>query len=190
VVDCAGVERFDLLGISQGAAVAVAYAVRHPERVRRMVLLGGYASGWRVRADPAEVERREAMMALARTGWGSDSPVYRQLFTGLYVPDASEQQVRWFNDMQRKSASPENAVKLQQVFATIDVRDLLPEVTVPTLVLHSRKDQAIPLEAGKAIADRIPGAKFVALDSRNHILLEEEPAWAAFVKELRGFLET
>ena len=190
VVDCAGVERFDLLGISQGAAVAVAYAVRHPERVRRMVLLGGYASGWRVRADPAEVERREAMMALARTGWGSDNPVYRQLFTGLYVPDASEQQVRWFNDMQRKSASPENAVKLQQVFATIDVRQLLPEVTVPTLVLHSRKDQAIPLEAGKAIADRIPGAKFVALDSRNHILLEEEPAWAAFVKELRGFLET
>jgi pimeloyl-ACP methyl ester carboxylesterase/AraC-like DNA-binding protein len=190
VVDCAGVERFDLLGISQGAAVAVAYAVRHPERVRRMVLLGGYASGWRVRADPAEVERREAMMALARTGWGSDNPAYRQLFTGLYVPDASEKQVRWFNDMQRKSASPENAVKLQQVFATIDVRELLPEVTVPTLVLHSRKDQAIPMEAGKAIADGIPGAKFVALDSRNHILLEEEPAWAAFVSELRGFLET
>jgi pimeloyl-ACP methyl ester carboxylesterase/AraC-like DNA-binding protein len=188
VVDCAGVEHFDLLAISQGAAVSIAYAVRHPERVRRMVLIGGYASGWRVRADPAEIERREAMMALARTGWGSDNPVYRQLFTGLYVPDASDQQVRWFNDMQRKSASPENAVKLQQVFATIDVRELLPQVTVPTLVLHSRKDQAIPLSAGQEIAERIPGARFVALDSRNHILLEEEPAWAAFVKELRGFL--
>ena len=188
VVDCAGVERFDLLAISQGAAVAVAYSVRHPERVRRMVLLGGYATGWRVRADPSEIERREAMMALARSGWGSDNPVYRQLFTGLYVPDASEQQVRWFNDMQRKSASAENAVKLQQVFATIDVRELLPKVSVPTLVLHSRKDQAIPLSAGQEIADGIPGARFVALDSRNHILLEEEPAWAAFVKELRGFL--
>ena len=151
-------------------------------------LLGGYATGWRVRADPDEIERREAMMALARSGWGSDNPVYRQLFTGLYVPDASEQQVRWFNDMQRKSASPENAVKLQQVFATIDVRELLPKVSVPTLVLHSRKDQAIPLSAGQEIADRIPGARFVALDSRNHILLEEEPAWGAFVKEMRGFL--
>ncbi len=188
VVDCARLEQFDLLAISQGAGVAIAYSVRHPERVRRLVLLGGYACGWRVRADPPEVERREAMMALARTGWGSDNPAYRQLFTGLYVPGASEQQARWFNDMQRKSASPENAVRLQQVFATIDVRDLLAKVTVPTLVLHSRDDQAIPLAAGKEIADGIPGARFVALESRNHILLEEEPAWRAFVGELRGFL--
>ena len=188
VVDCAGLDQFDLLGISQGTGVSIAYAVRHPERVRRMVLLGGYACGWRVRADPPEVERREAMLALARSGWGSDNPAYRQLFTGLYVPEASEQQTRWFNDMQRKSASAENAVRLQKVFSTIDVRELLPQVKVPTLVLHSRNDQAIPLAAGKEIADGIPGARFVALDSQNHILLEEEPAWGAFVNELRGFL--
>jgi pimeloyl-ACP methyl ester carboxylesterase/AraC-like DNA-binding protein len=188
VVECAAPERFDLLGISQGAAVSIAYAVRHPDRVRRMVLVGGYHYGWRLRADPEEVERREAMLALARSGWGSDNPLYRQLFTNLYVPGASEQQTRWFNEMQRRSASPENALKLQQVFATIDVRHLLGQVRVPTLVMHSRDDQAIPMLAGKAIADGIPGARFVTLNSRNHILLDNEPAWPAFVGELRSFL--
>ena len=189
VVDAAGLERFDLLGISQGAATSIAYAVRYPERVRRLVIFGGYACGWKVRADPEEVERREAMITLAKMGWGSDNPAYRQLFTGLYMPQATPEQAGWFNDMQRLSASPSNAVKLQQVMSLIDVRHLLPQVAVPTLILHSRGDHAIPATQGQALADGIPGAEFELLDSDNHLLLDNEPAWGRFVTRVRDFLD-
>ena len=188
VVDTVGLDRFDLLGISQGAAVAVAYAVRHPGRVRRMVLHGGYAMGWAVRADADESARRSAMMTLTKTGWGQDNPAFRQMFTSLYIPGGTPEQASWFNDMQRLSASPENAVRLQRVFSTIDVRALLPKVAVPTLVLHARHDAAIPFAAGEGMAARIPGARFVALESNNHLLLQDEPAWAVFVREVRAFL--
>ena len=125
VVDAAEVERFDLLGISQGAAVAIAYSLKYPERVRRIVLLGGYAAGWRTRADNEEVARREAMLTLTELGWGRDNPAYRQLFTSFYVPGANPEQMSWFNELQRRSASPENAVKLMRVLSAIDVRQLL-----------------------------------------------------------------
>jgi pimeloyl-ACP methyl ester carboxylesterase/AraC-like DNA-binding protein len=189
VVEAAALEQFDLLGISQGAAVAIAYAVRNPRRVRRLVIFGGYACGWRVRAVADEVERREAMMTLARMGWGSDNPAYRQLFTGLYLPHATHEQAGWFNDMQRLSASPANAVTLQQVFSTIDVRDLLARVTTPTLVLHSRGDHAIPASQGEALAHGIKGALFELVESDNHLLIEDEPAWPPFIKRVRDFLE-
>ena len=117
VVDAAGLDRFDLLGISQGAAVAIAYAVRHPERVRKMHLWGGYALGWVHRGDPQEIERREAMLDLTRHGWALDNPAYRQLFTSLYLPGGSQEQEDYFNEMQRVTTSAENAVALQQVFA-------------------------------------------------------------------------
>jgi pimeloyl-ACP methyl ester carboxylesterase/DNA-binding SARP family transcriptional activator len=188
VVEAAGLERFDLLGISQGAAVAVAYAVRHPTRVRRMILYGGYAMGWRARASDEEIARREAMVTLTRSGWGMDNPAFRQMFTSLFIPGADAQAQRWFNDMQRISTSPDNAVALQQVFAAIDVRPILGSVRMPTLVAHAQGDAIIPFEAGRHLARRIPDAHFVALDSANHLLLENEPAWERFLAEARAFL--
>jgi pimeloyl-ACP methyl ester carboxylesterase/AraC-like DNA-binding protein len=187
VVDAAGIERFDLLGISQGAAVAVAYSLKYPERVRRIVLLGGYAAGWRTRADNEEVARREAMMTLTELGWGRDNPAYRQLFTSFYIPGANLEQMSWFNELQRRSASPENAVKLMRVLSNIDVRHLLRHVRHPVLVLHARGDQAIPFEEGERLAAEM-NARFVPLQSNNHILLENEPAFRTFVEELREFL--
>jgi pimeloyl-ACP methyl ester carboxylesterase len=188
IVDCTELEKFDLLAISQGAAVAVVYAVRHPERVRRLVICNGYAAGWSVRADPSEVARREAMLTLTEIGWGADNPAYRQLFTNHYVPDASPKQMGWFNEMQRLSASPENAVKLQKVLGKIDVRSLLPDVETPTLVFHSRNDQAVPFSQGAELASGIRQAQFIPLESRNHILLADEPAWETFASATRGFL--
>jgi pimeloyl-ACP methyl ester carboxylesterase/AraC-like DNA-binding protein len=189
VADCIEAPRFDLLAISQGAAVAVAYAVRHPERVRRLVICNGYAAGWAARGDPDEIARREAMITLTEIGWGADNPAYRQLFTSHYVPDATPKQMGWFNEMQRVSASPENAVKLQRALGKLDVRRLLAEVRTPTLIFHSRNDQAVPFSQGAELASGIPDARFVPLESRNHILLAGEPAWEIFARESREFLD-
>jgi pimeloyl-ACP methyl ester carboxylesterase/AraC-like DNA-binding protein len=189
VANCLELEQFDLFAISQGAAVAVAYAVRHPERVRHLVILNGYAAGWAVRCDPAEVARRQAMLTLTEMGWGADNPAYRQLFTNHYIPDATPEQMGWFNEMQRRSASPENAVRLQRVLSQIDVRPLLSKVRTPTLIFHSREDQAVPFSQGEELAAGIPGARFVQLESRDHILTETEPAWPMFAEISREFLD-
>jgi DNA-binding SARP family transcriptional activator/pimeloyl-ACP methyl ester carboxylesterase len=189
VVDAAGLDRFPLLGISQGCAVAVSYAVRHPERVTRMVLHGGYAKGWHARANPSEIARREAMLTLVREGWGQDNPAFRQIFASWYIPDGSLEQWRWWNDLQRISTSPENAARLMVALGKIDVTDLLPRVSVPTLVLHSVDDAAIPFSAGRELATSIPGARFLPLNSRNHLILEQDPAWPRFITEIRSFLQ-
>ncbi|MCL6699623.1 alpha/beta fold hydrolase [Sphingomonas sp. NSE70-1] len=190
VVDAAGLDRFDLLGISQGAAVAIAYAVRHPERVRKMHLWGGYALGWAHRGDPAEIERREAMLDLTRHGWALDNPAYRQLFTSLYLPEGSQEQEDYFNEMQRVTTSAENAVALQRVFADIDVTGLLGKVTTPTLVGHSTRDAVVPFSTGRALAARIPGARFIAIESPNHLLLESDPGWRKYARIVEEFLES
>ena len=189
VVDAAGVDRFDLFAISQGAAVAIAYAVRHPERVRKLIICNGYAQGWATRADEAEVARREAMITLSEIGWGSDNTSYRQFFTGIYIPGGTHEQMDWFNEMQRRSASPKNAVALQRVMGSLDVLDLLDKVRTPTLVFHSRRDQAVPFSQGELLASKIAGARFVPLDSDNHILVATEPAWQQFADLARGFLD-
>lgn len=190
VVDAAGIDQFDLLGISQGAAVAIAYSVRHPGRIRRMVLLGGYALGWGLRLSGDELARRDAMVTLTRTGWGSNNPAYRQMFTGLYIPGGTAEQLGWWNELQRVSTSPENAERLQRVLGAVDVTALLPQVAVPTLVVHARHDQVIGFEAGKLLADGIPDAEFLALDSENHVLLEHEPAWKAFWSATQSFIRS
>jgi pimeloyl-ACP methyl ester carboxylesterase len=190
VVDAAGLDRFDLLGISQGAAVAIAYAVRHPERVRKMHLWGGYALGWVHRGDPQEIERREAMLELTRQGWAIDNPAYRRLFTSLYIPEASAEQEHYFNEMQKITTSAENAVALQQVFGNIDVTDLLSKVTTPTLVGHSTRDAVVPFSAGRALAAKIPGARFIAIESPNHLLLESDPGWPKYARIVEEFLES
>lgn len=189
VVDAARLDTFDLFGVSQGCSVAIAYAVRNPDRVRRLVLYGGYPTGWKIRAAPEEVETREAMMTLTRTGWGRNNPAFRQLFTSLFFPDATAAEAEWFNELQRKSASAENAIRLQKAFGLIDVRDLLPLVPVPTLVLHTNQDAVVPFFAGRELASTIPGAQLVPLDSRNHLILEHEPAWRRASQAIRSFLE-
>jgi len=188
VVDAAGLDRFDMLAISQGASVAVAYAVRHPERVRRLIIYGGYAAGWRTRASPAEIARRQAMLDLTREGWGLDNPAFRQMFTSLFLPHSSPDQQKWFNELQRMTTSPENAELLQRVLSRIDVRSLLGEVTTPTLIAHSTTDAVIPFEAGRGMAARIPGARFIAIDSPNHLLMAEEPGWLKFLAAAKEFL--
>jgi pimeloyl-ACP methyl ester carboxylesterase len=189
VVDALGLGRFALFGISQGAPIAIAYAVRHPDRVSRLILSGGFAQGWRRRGSAADMARAEASITLISQGWGQDNPAARQMFTSLIVPDATLEEMRWLNDLERVSASPENAIRLLHAIGDIDVLDLLPQVSVPTLILHSRSDARVPFEHGLLLARTIPNARFVALDSKNHLILSHEPAWQRYVDEVCGFLE-
>ena len=188
VVDELGLKKFPLLGISQGCAVSIEYAVRHPERVSALILISGYASGWRIGASAEEQARREAVMTLTQHGWGGKNPAYRHIFTQTFMPDAKPEELDWFDEFQRQTTSPENAVRFQQAFADIDVRDLLAKVNVPTIVFHSRHDQRISLEQGREVASGIPNARFVPLESNNHILLGHEPAWNVVMSETERFL--
>jgi pimeloyl-ACP methyl ester carboxylesterase len=191
VVEAAGFPRFALLGISQGCAFSIAYAVRHPERVSRLVLYGGFALGFMKRAlTPAEKEAQEAMTTLMRVGWGQENAAFRQLFTSRFMPGATKEQADWFNELQRISVSPEMAVRNREVAGQLDVTALLPRVSAPTLVLHARDDALVPFEAGRRMAAGIPGARFVALTGRNHLFLETEPAFGQFLEHTRAFLAT
>jgi len=178
---------FVLLGISQGGSVAIRYAVAHPERVSHLVLYGCYAQGRAKQADRAAEEAQRARIALTRSGWGQNNPVYRQLFTSRFVPGASDEQIRWFNDLCRMTATADMAARTMEFRMDVDETAWLPRVSVPTLVLHARGDEAVSPAQSRLIASRIPGATLVELDSRNHILLEGEPAWARFKQEVLAF---
>jgi DNA-binding SARP family transcriptional activator/pimeloyl-ACP methyl ester carboxylesterase len=190
VVEASGLRRFPLLGISQGCAVCIEYAARHPERVSGLVLHGGYAAGWR--ADPgytaAEVSRRDASIDIIRHGWGEDIPAYRQMFTQTFIPGGTAEEIDWFNELERRSTSPENAARFMEAFARIDVRHRLSEVRCPALVLHSRGDQRIHYDRGRELASGIPDARFVLLESNNHLILEHEPAFEHWMVEAFRFL--
>jgi pimeloyl-ACP methyl ester carboxylesterase/predicted ATPase len=188
VVAAAGLERFTLLGVSQSCAVSVAYAVRHPERVSRLILFGGYVKGWRARGNPREIAMREALGTLMREGWGQDTPLFRQMFASRFVPDASPAEIAALGELQRVTVEPEIAWRLQDAFADIDVSDLLQRVACPTLVIHARDDLVAPLSSGKAFADGIENARFVELASSNHLLQEHEPAFAEFLRQVRSFM--
>jgi class 3 adenylate cyclase/pimeloyl-ACP methyl ester carboxylesterase len=189
VVDAAALERFALFGISQGCAVSIGYAVRHPERVTHLILLGGYAVGWAKRARSAEEkEQGAAMLSLVRLGWGQETPSFRQLWTSQFMPDATKEQADWFNELERISISPEQAVRNLIANGDTDVSALLAQVRVPTLVMHSRDDARVPFDQGRRLAAGIPGARFVPLASRNHLILEDEPAFPRFLEEMRRFL--
>ncbi len=191
VVDALGLERFPLLGVSGGGAVAVAYAVRHPEKVSHLILYGAYSSGRSQRTYlPQEIEKAKTMLGLIKVGWGQDNPAFRQFFTTLFIPEATAEQARWFNDLQRVSTSPEMAYRLQKASYERDVGDLLPRVAAPTLILHSHEEAVVPFDEGRRLAASIPGARFVPLESKNHILLESEPAWPRFLAEVHQFLQT
>ena len=180
-------EPFVLLGISQGGAAAIRYAVAHPDKVSHLVLYGAYAQGRAKMGDPNVEQAQRARIALTRSGWGQDNPVYRQLFTSRFIPGATAEQIRWFNDLCKITATAEMAARIMDFRLYIDITDLLPQVSVPTLVLHARGDEAVSPAHCRLIAGRIPGATLVELDSRNHILLETEPAWARFKEEVLAF---
>ena len=189
VVEALGLERFPLLGVSQGGAVAVAYAARHPERVSRLVLCGAYARGRAVRAVGDEEKRAAALdLELARVGWGRDDPAFRQVFAAQFLPDGTRADWAAFDQLQRRTTSPENAVRFLEAFGRIDVRDEAREVRCPTLVMHSRDDHRVPVRFGEELAALIEDSRMVALDSNNHLLTATEPAWQVFRRELEEFL--
>ena len=189
VVNAAGIEEpVSLLGISQGGAVCVAYAVRHPERVSRLVIYGGYARGVARRGDPGAEREYQAIIELVRRGWGRDNPAFRQIFTSRFIPGGTTEQLEWFNELCRKTTSAEIAADLMQARAQVDVSDLLEKVRAPTLVLHGRNDAVVPIAEGQYLATRIPGAQFVELDSANHVLLGHEPAWPRFCQAVLEFM--
>ncbi len=188
VVDAAGLERFALLGISQGAAVSIAYAVRHPERVSHLVLFGGYSRGRLRRGEPGAAAFEEALNTLIREGWGQDHAGFRQMFCALYLPEGNAEQIGWFTELQRVSATPATAVRVRQACGSCDVSPLLPQVRAPTLVLHARRDAVVPFAEGRLMAARIPGARFVQLDGCNHLMLPDESEWPRMLAEIRRFL--
>jgi pimeloyl-ACP methyl ester carboxylesterase/DNA-binding CsgD family transcriptional regulator len=190
VVAAAGFDRVDLLGMSQSGPVAVAYAARHPERISHLVLFATYARGRLMRdPSPSAREHAELMISLIRMGWAQNQPAFRRLFTTLFIPGATAEQMAWFDDLQRVTTEPETAVRIRHARNHDDVRREAADVVSPTLVLHAREDALAPYAEGRLLATLIPGARFVALDSPNHILLADEPAWEQFRAELHAFLE-
>jgi pimeloyl-ACP methyl ester carboxylesterase/DNA-binding CsgD family transcriptional regulator len=187
VVDAAGLERFALLGHSQGGPISIEYAVRHPERVSHLVLLGTYTRG-RYKRAPETKEEFEAQLKLVEVGWGRDDPSYRQFFASQFMPGATLEQLRNLCDLQRMSSHPVDAARIMRSFTEIDISQSAPRVSCPTLVLHARGDLRVPFEEGRKLAAAIPGARFVPLESGNHILISGEPAFGQFLDEVRAFL--
>jgi pimeloyl-ACP methyl ester carboxylesterase len=175
--------------MSQGCAISIEYAIRNPGRVTRLVLHGGYARGWRVGADAAEIARREALQTLTLHGWGQDNPAFRQVFTSAFIPEGTPEQFRWMNELMRVSASPQNAVRIQDALSRVDVRERLAMVEVPTLVLHSRNDGRIAYQKGLELAQGIPNARLITLESNNHLILEHEPEFPRFMAAIRSFID-
>jgi pimeloyl-ACP methyl ester carboxylesterase/DNA-binding winged helix-turn-helix (wHTH) protein len=190
VVDSVGLERFPLVGLSQGGAVAVAYAVRHPDRVTHLVLVGAYARG-RLRRAATDEEREEADLDLrvGRVAWRRDDPAYRQVFAAQFLPEASRALWDAFNQTQRATTSTENVVQFLDAFAQIDVSQIAPQVACPTLVVHARGDRRVPESQARELAGLIPDSVLHLVDSGNHILLHDEPAWPELVERIDAFLD-
>ncbi len=189
VVDAASLDQFILYGASQGAPVAVAYAARHPSRVSKLILQGGYATGRSLRANQVEREQAEAMLTLIRTGWGQAGGHFLKAFSSIYIPDGTQEQIDALAELQRLSATPETAARIRETVDQFDVSDLLPDIRTPTLILHSRQDAVQPLEQGLELAQKIKDAQLHILESRNHVILEQEPEWDRLFDCLIGFTE-
>ena len=187
VVDAAGLERFALFGVSGGGPTAIEYAVRNPERVSQLVLYGTYARG-RYRRSERQTENGRLLIDLMRVGWGGTIPAFRQVFSSFFIPNAGEEQKRWYDDMQQASSSGEMAARLWLSNSQLDISDTARRVTQPALVLHARGDLAVPYEEGRRLASLLPDARFATLEGENHILQDGEPAWDVFLAEVRAFL--
>lgn len=191
LVEHLGLERFRLLALSQAGAVAIAYAARHPDKVTHLILHGAYARGRFHRVeDPRAAQEAETLLALTRLGWGRDNPAFRQVFSLHLMPDATKEQLAWYDELMRVSMTPENAARAEEIMYNINVLDRLPEIFTPTLVTHCRYDAAVPFHEGRILASQIPRARFVPLPGKNHLLLPGEPAWGHFVQEVHRFVAT
>jgi len=189
VIDAAGAEQCDLLGLAHGAAVAIAYAARHPERVRKLVLVNSYAAGWRVRSDPEEIAFRESLLEMNRRQPSFRRSLLGEMFITLYFPSANQELIDWHNELFSTLGPVPSMDRMIQLASEIDVRDELAKVQAPTLVAHARQDGNAPLSAGQEVAAGIPDSRFVELDSANHIILGTEPAWGELTREMRAFLK-
>lgn len=190
VVECAGLTRFPLIGLCQGGAVAAAYAARHPERISRLVLYDSYPFGAYAEGAPDSLSRQaRALAEMIEVGWGKRSGAFREVFANLLMPEAGKDTLQWIGEMQRRSASARNARLMWDAFNTFDIRDIAADIAAPTLVFHGRRDAMVPFEAGRQLASLIPNARFVPLETNNHILLPNEDAWETFCREVDDFLE-
>jgi pimeloyl-ACP methyl ester carboxylesterase len=188
VVDDAGVEKFDLLGLTHGGTIAMAYAAQHPERVRKLVLVNSFAAGWRVRADPEEIGWRESLLEMNRRQPAFRRSLLGEMFITLYYPSASQALIDWHNEHFQRLGPAKNMEPVIDLVSRIDIRDELAKIRAPTLMFHCRLDGNVPLVAGKQAAEGIADARFVELDSANHFVLEDEPAWQVITREMRAFL--
>lgn len=189
IVDANELDKFPLLGISRGAPVAIEYALRHPEKVSHLILYGGFLLG-RAKRDSQDAKKQELFMSVIEAGWEDQSPAFRQLFASLFIPNGSKEHRDWFAKLCQVTANTKNALEIQRITASIDIRSKVSQLNVPTLVMHAKDDAMVPLSAGRYMATEIPGAQFVQLDSENHLLLEDEPAWKQFCDEITNFLGT
>lgn len=180
--------RFAMLGISQGAAIAIDYAANHPEKVTKLILHGGYALGRNRRGSAEEAEKARTFLAMMQQGWGDEHSAFMRAFVSLFIPNGSAEQIKWLADLQRNTTTADNATRIRNACDDIDVTVLLSKIQAPTLVLHCRHDNVVPLEQGRFLAASIPNARFVTLESDNHILLAGEPAWAKYIEEIEAFL--
>lgn len=189
VVDHAGLGRFPLFAVCQGGPVAIEYAARHPERVSQLVLFGSFARGVMKRSpSPAEIEELKVMRKLIQLGWGNDNEAFQQVWSALFQPRSTPERLRSLAVLQSRSASSDHVLQLLRAIATIDVTESARRVQCPTLVLHPKRSRAAPFEEGRILASLIPRARLIPLDSENHVLTEDEPAWAVFVNELERFM--
>ncbi|NQU72559.1 MAG: alpha/beta fold hydrolase [Rhodospirillales bacterium] len=190
VADAAGLQRFPIYGLSQGAAVAISYAVKNPQRVSALILHGGYARGRLKRDNLSEDDRLkvEALTNLIRTGWGQNNPAFRQMFTTMFIPDASVQLMDSFNELMSVATEPAIAAKIFEVNAQIDVSNILHQVRAPTFIVHGRHDAVSPFEEGRKMAALIPGARLIELDTANHLPLHDEPVFPRLIAEINKFL--
>jgi len=190
VVDAIGLEKFAILGISQGVPIAIAYTIRHPDKVSHLILCGGYARGWQKSEDPEYMKACQTLVDPIKNLWGQDNPEFTEMFAKVFLPEATEIQLAWFNKLQKHATSAENAHKFMLEFGKIDVFDLLDQIKVPTIIFHSNDDRVVPFKDGQILAKYIPNAKFIPLISKNHILLKSEKEWNRFLKELNIFLRS
>ncbi len=188
VVEAAGLDQFPLFGLSQGCAISIEYAARHPEKVTKLILHGGYARGWRTRSSEKFIQETEAMVSLIRSGWGKDYPIFRQMFASLFMPDAPPENHDWFNELQRMTTSPKNAADLLEALGNVDVEDRLRQVKAPTLVIHARGDMRVPFNSGREMAAGIKDARFVALETNNHLIPDSDPVWPRYMEVINAFL--
>jgi DNA-binding winged helix-turn-helix (wHTH) protein/pimeloyl-ACP methyl ester carboxylesterase len=188
VINAVKPEPFAMLGISQGAAIAIAYAVRHPKMVTKLVLHGGYALGRNMRGSAEEIEKARTFLSMLKHGWGDEHSAFMRAFTSVFIPNGSSEQIKWLADLQRNTTTAENAVRIRNACDEINIPELLSKIQVPTLILHCRHDNVVPLEQGRLLATSIPNARFVTLESDNHVLLAGESAWTKFMDEIEAFL--